>query len=91
MGHKIGYARVSTADQNPQLQFDALTAEDCLKTYVDTATGTKTDRPSGKPAWPTSVPATPWSSGRSTASAAISAISSTSSPPSNSAASACAR
>ena len=45
MGHKIGYARVSTADQNPQLQLDALAAEDCLKTYIDTATGTKTDRP----------------------------------------------
>jgi DNA invertase Pin-like site-specific DNA recombinase len=45
MGHKIGYARVSTADQNPQLQLDALTGEDCLKTYIDTATGTKADRP----------------------------------------------
>ena len=45
MGHKIGYARVSTTDQNPQLQLDALAAEDCLKTYTDTATGTKADRP----------------------------------------------
>jgi DNA invertase Pin-like site-specific DNA recombinase len=45
MDHKIGYARVSTADQNPQLQLDALAGEDCLKTYVDTATGTKADRP----------------------------------------------
>jgi len=45
VGHKIGYARVSTTDQNPQLQLDALAAEDCLKTYTDTATGTKADRP----------------------------------------------
>ncbi len=45
MGHLIGYARVSTADQNPQLQLDALAAEQCLKTYTDTATGTRTDRP----------------------------------------------
>ena len=45
MGRKIGYARVSTTDQDPQLQLDALAAKDCLKTYTDTATGTKADRP----------------------------------------------
>jgi DNA invertase Pin-like site-specific DNA recombinase len=45
MGHKIGYARVSTADQDPQLQLDALTAEGCWKIYTDIATGTRAERP----------------------------------------------
>ena len=70
MGHKIGYARVSTTDQDPQLQLDALAAGDCLKTYTDTATGTKAGRPSGTSAWPTCAPVTRSSSGRSTGSAA---------------------
>jgi DNA invertase Pin-like site-specific DNA recombinase len=42
---KIGYARVSSADQNPRLQLDALAAEGCLKIYTDTSTGTTADRP----------------------------------------------
>ena len=47
MGDRIGYARVSTADQDPQLQLDALSAAECLKVYTDTdtATGTKAGRP----------------------------------------------
>jgi DNA invertase Pin-like site-specific DNA recombinase len=45
MGHKIGYCRVSTTDQDPQLQLDALTTAHCWRVYQDTATGTKADRP----------------------------------------------
>lgn len=40
MAHKIAYARVSTADQNPDLQLDALAAEGYLKIYTDTAYAT---------------------------------------------------
>ena len=45
MTHKIAYARVSTADQNTDLQLDTLAAEGYLKIYTDVATGTKVDRP----------------------------------------------
>ena len=45
MGDKIGYIRISTADQNPRMQLDALEAAGCLKVYKDTATGTKAAQP----------------------------------------------
>jgi DNA invertase Pin-like site-specific DNA recombinase len=41
---KIGYARVSTKDQNLSLQIDALKKEGCQKIYEEKATGAKIDR-----------------------------------------------
>ena len=46
MPHLLGYARVSTADQNPDLQHDALNAVGCYRIFVDTASGALDDRPS---------------------------------------------
>jgi DNA invertase Pin-like site-specific DNA recombinase len=42
---KIGYARVSTADQNLDLQFNALTEYGCTKIYQEKISGKNTDRP----------------------------------------------
>lgn len=41
----IGYARVSTLDQNPQLQKDALKKIGCERIYEDKISGTVTERP----------------------------------------------
>ncbi len=45
MGNKIGYARVSTTDQDPALQHDALTRDGCYTVYTDIASGSRDDRP----------------------------------------------
>lgn len=42
---KIGYARISTSDQNLDLQLDALKQAGCERIYSDTITGTSTKRP----------------------------------------------
>ena len=41
---KIGYARVSTSEQNIQTQIDLLKAEGCDKIYTDVASGVREDR-----------------------------------------------
>lgn len=45
MGHLLGYARVSTADQDAALQQDALEAAGCYQVFTDTASGAVQTRP----------------------------------------------
>jgi DNA invertase Pin-like site-specific DNA recombinase len=42
---KIGYARISTNEQNPELQIDALKLAQCERIYTDRASGAKPSRP----------------------------------------------
>ena len=46
----VGYARVSTLDQNPSLQTDALRDTGCEKTFIEKASGARQDRPQVKAA-----------------------------------------
>ena len=47
----VGYARVSTLDQNPSLQIDALREAGCGKIYVEKASGARRNRPQLKAAF----------------------------------------
>lgn len=42
---QVGYARVSTQDQNPQMQIEALRANGCERIYEEKASGAREDRP----------------------------------------------
>jgi len=44
-GHLVGYARVSTAEQDPALQLDALNGAGCWRVFTDHASGSREDRP----------------------------------------------
>jgi DNA invertase Pin-like site-specific DNA recombinase len=68
----VGYARVSTLEQDPALQLDALAAAGCTKIFDDRASGARTDRPGLQRALDyVREGDVCWSSGNSTGSAAL--------------------
>jgi DNA invertase Pin-like site-specific DNA recombinase len=44
MGHLLGYARVSSTDQQPHLQVDALNRAGWYRVFTETASGAAADR-----------------------------------------------
>ena len=71
MSRTIAYCRVSSRDQNPQLQLDALHTHgyDQLFAEKQSASTARQGRSSPGP-WPPCGPATPWCSGNRTGGAA---------------------
>ena len=59
----IGYARVSTDDQDLSLQRDALNAAGCDRIFTDTMSGAKAERPGLRMRSITAGQGTRWSSG----------------------------
>jgi DNA invertase Pin-like site-specific DNA recombinase len=45
MGHLLGDAPISTTDQQPHLQVDALEHAGCYRVFTETASGARADRP----------------------------------------------
>ena len=68
MGDLLGYARVSTVEQNSRLQTDALKSAGCYRVFIDRASGALDERIElAKLFNQAGIPATPWSCGASTA------------------------
>ena len=71
MGHLLGYARVSTAEQNADLQTDELTAAGCWRVYTDAASGALDRRLALDEVLAALRPGDTWWCGASTASAGL--------------------
>jgi hypothetical protein len=63
MGHLLGNDRVSTGDQQPHLQVDALERAGCYRVFTETASGAAADRPASTRSCTSSAPVTHWWSG----------------------------
>jgi DNA invertase Pin-like site-specific DNA recombinase len=56
----LGYARVSSLEQDAALQHDALSAAGCFRSWIDTASGSLTGRPELGPVMDALRRGTPW-------------------------------